>query len=119
MRQSSPKRRPTSPEDRARLDWLHAQPCVVTGRHPVDIHHSTVNRGLGQKSPHDQGIPLHHDTHMDFHAATGYFKGWDREQRRAWQTAMVERYQTLWAMRVDARPATTDGKDVYFTPEMG
>ena len=93
-----------SPEDRARLDWLHAQPCAVTGRSPVDVHHDTQDRALGTKAPHSQGIPLHHDVHMDFHAATGHFKGWDRQRRRDWQTAMVLRYQTLWAMRVNCDP---------------
>ena len=104
IRQRSPKRRPPSPEDQDRLDWLHAQPCAVTGQHPVDVHHNTHGRGMGTKTPHSQGIPLHHDVHMDFHAATGYFKGWDRARRRDWQTAMVLRYQTLWAMRVDCDP---------------
>ena len=105
-RSHPPKRPPCSPEDLDLLDWLHRQPCCVTGRRPVDVHHNTQHRGLRQTSPHDQGIPLHHETHMEFHAATGFFKGWDRERRRAWQTAMVERYQTLWAMRVDSSSQT-------------
>ena len=44
-------------EDKARLDWLHEQPCAVTGRRPVDVHHNTYGRALGRKTPHSQGIP--------------------------------------------------------------
>ena len=111
MRQRSPRRRKTSPEDQSYLDWLHEQPCAVTGRLPVDVHHNTYGRGLGTKTPHDQGIPLHHTVHMDFHAATGHFKGWDHDRRREWQIAMVTRYQTLWAMRVDAEGVTNPPLD--------
>ena len=93
------KRRPICREDRDRLDFLHAQPCCVTGRLPVDVHHNTQHRGLRQTAPHDQGIPLHHETHMDFHAGAGYFEGWDRERRRAWQTEQVEKYQALWLIQ--------------------
>ena len=96
MRAKAIKRRPCSPDALARLRWLHAQPCAITGRHPVDVHHNTQNHGLRRTAPHDQGIPLHHETHLDFHAGAGYFKGWDRERRRAWQTIMVEHYQVIW-----------------------
>ena len=99
MRRRARKSIPTTPEDRARLNWLHDQPCAVTGkRPPVDVHHHTQHRGLGQKSKHDQGIPLAHDVHMDFHAGRGLFKGWMKDARREWQTAMVLRYQTLFAV---------------------
>ena len=99
MRAKAIKRRPCSPEDLARLRWLHEQPCAVTGRRPVDVHHNTQHRGLRQTAPHDQGIPLHHETHLDFHAATGFCKGWDRERRREWQTEQVEKYQALWLIQ--------------------
>lgn len=98
-----PKQRETSPEDRARLMWLHDQRCCAPGhdhcQHRVVVHHDTHARGLGQKAPHSRGMPLCPRSHEDFHAGRGPFLGWAREQRRAWQAEMVARYQAAWERR--------------------
>jgi hypothetical protein len=87
-----------APEDGARLEWLRRQPCCCPGADcgPSEVHHNTQNRAHGKKSEHDQGMPMAHKCHMDFHANAGVFKGWKREQLREWQTGQVQRWQALW-----------------------
>jgi hypothetical protein len=89
----------TSPEDKARLEWIREQRCCCPAGEdcgPSEVHHNTQNRALGKKSKHDQGMPMAHKCHMDFHANAGVFKGWKREQLRGWQTGQVLRWQVLW-----------------------
>lgn len=93
-----PKPRPGS--DPAYLARVRAQGCAVGKgcRGRVHAHHSTTGRGLGQKAPDRESFPLcalHHDS---FHQATGYFEGWDRARRRAWQAEQV----LLAAARMEA-----------------
>ena len=93
---------PTSPEDRARLAWLHLLPCCAPGHRncgPVEVHHDTQDRALGKKAPHDRGMPMCHLAQVQFHGGSGPFKGWDKARRREWQTAMVAHYQALWERR--------------------
>jgi hypothetical protein len=106
LRQRSPKRRAIiSPDDFDRLEWLHTLPCAAPGAPagclgPMTVHHDTHQRGLGQKAPHDRGIPMcwRHGVH-DFHGGLGPFAGWNREKRRAWQEKQVARHQALWDRR--------------------
>lgn len=105
IRQRSRKHRPTSPEDRARLDWLHTLPCCAPGapsgcRFDPTVHHDTQDRGLATRSPHARGIPMCRQHHVyDFHGNAGPFKGWKQDQLRAWQTTQVAKYQALWEQR--------------------
>jgi hypothetical protein len=62
-------------------------------------HHSTVGRGKSQKSDDDQAMGLCPRHHADFHALSGPFKGWEREQIREWQQEMVVYTQTLHFLR--------------------
>ena len=102
MRRRPTPRNPISPEDRARLDWLHTLPCCAPIPHncgPIEVHHDTQDRARGKKTGHASGMPVCHAAHMDFHATAGPFKGWKRDDLRAWQTAMVTRYQALWLLK--------------------
>ena len=57
------------------------------------------DRARGKRSSHDQGMPMARKCHGDFHANSGVFKGWKREQLREWQTEQVARWQALWNLR--------------------
>jgi hypothetical protein len=100
------KAKPIAPEDKLRLEWLHKQRCCcprVGGCGPVEVHHNTQNRAMGKKSGHDQGVPMAHKCHMDFHDNAGVFKGWKKERLREWQTGQVARWQALWNLEVRRR----------------
>ena len=106
-RQRSPKRVPTSPEDQARLDWLHTLPCCAPGvpsgcGGPPIAHHDTQDRARSRKAGQDRAMPMCEHHHVDFHGLAGPFKGWVRDQLRAWQTGMVARYKALWEQRIRA-----------------
>jgi len=109
MLRRSPKRAQTSPEDRSRLDWLHSLPCCAPGapsgcRGRATVHHDTQDHAKGKKAPHDRGIPMCYGHHIfDFHNNLGPFAGWTGARRRAWQTAMVERYRALYAAHLLAK----------------
>jgi hypothetical protein len=99
LRQRSPKRRPTSPEDQDRLDWLHLQLCAVhqhAGCGPAEVHHDTQDRAHGKKAGHERGIPMCRQAHRDFHCNCGHFKDWTRDSLRAWQTAQVCYFQAMY-----------------------
>lgn len=57
--------------DRAYLDWLRTQPCIITGMHgnehmAVDpAHIGSAGRGL--KSPDNEALPLAHSLHVLAH----------------------------------------------------
>lgn len=60
---------------------------------PTEAHHHTGGRGMGQKSSDHRAFPLCRKHHREFHGAYGYFRTWDKEDRKAWQTAQVELYK--------------------------
>jgi hypothetical protein len=64
-------------------------PCLGS----TQAHHHTAHRGKGQKADDSQAIPLCLGHHHDFHAATGPFKGWDKQRRRDWQDIAVQATQ--------------------------
>ena len=91
-----------------RLDWIRAQPCCAPGNRRafprfgrVCAHHSTYDRALSRKTSNDQTMPLCCRHHGDFHGLTGAFKGWVRDQLRAWQSEQAARYQELWDKRAE------------------
>jgi 5-methylcytosine-specific restriction endonuclease McrA len=70
------------------------KPCCRCGYPPPSaVHHVTLDRGLSQRAPDDQVLPLCGQCHVEFHSATGAFKGWDRERRREWQRS---RLASVW-----------------------
>ena len=46
-------------------DWLHTQPCVVTGRYGVTAHHVTASRDGGRFTrSHWIAVPLVEELHL-------------------------------------------------------
>lgn len=80
-------------EDPAWLAHVRRLPCCVPGcRSPSEAHHVRRHAGTGMR-PHDRdAIPMCHRHHVDeFHRATGYFKGWTKASRWAWQEEQLQR----------------------------
>lgn len=62
--------------DRAYLDWVRGQPCVVTGMYGVEAHHVIGHGRCGTVKTSDYlAIPLTREMHRRLHD-----KGW-----RAWE----------------------------------
>ncbi len=69
MLSANPKNKPL--RDRAYLDWLHDQRCIITGQYgnsgeTVDPMHIGV-AGKGMKSPDNEALPVLHRFHADGH----------------------------------------------------
>lgn len=94
FRRSKPRPNPAG-SDPAHLRWIREQPCCCCGlRFPIEAHHSTVGRGLSQKTSDREAMPLCLFCHSDFHGALGHFAGWTKAMRKTWQLDMVSRYAT-------------------------
>ncbi len=79
------------------LAWLREQPCCLGYLYAcsgvVESHHSTLGRGLSQKSSDLDAMPLCARHHFCLHNFTGFFAGWSREQRAEWQRTMSAAYR--------------------------
>lgn len=59
--------------DRAYLDYLRTQPCIITGLRGDDsdavdpVHIGTAGKGL--KSPDNEALPIRHSIHLACHMA--------------------------------------------------
>ncbi len=85
--------------DPAYLAWVRTQPCCRCGaRPPSHAHHEILNgRGKSQKAPDARTLPLCARCHDDFHAVTGRFAGFTREQRRDFQDVEITRLRAIHA----------------------
>lgn len=85
------------------LAWVRTQPCCRCGaRPPNHAHHEILNgRGKSQKAPDARTLPLCARCHDDFHAVTGRFAGFTREQRRDFQDIEITRLRAVHAGIVD------------------
>lgn len=93
FKRSRPKPNPAG-SDPAHLAHIRTLPCCSCGaKFGVVSHHSTVGRGLSQKTSDHETMPLCRRCHASFHLATGFFEGWSREDRRQWQRRQVEVYR--------------------------
>lgn len=93
MKRSRPKANPAG-SDPKHLAAIRRYPCCVCfSRHNVEAHHSTVGRGLSQKTSDHETIPLCRVHHREFHDAKGFFDGWDKAERKDWQRTMVNSYR--------------------------
>lgn len=88
------KRKPNpAGSDPAHLAWIREQPCCVCLTYDfVEAHHSTVGRGLGQKTSDRETMPLCRACHGNFHNARGCFRDWTRQRRTLWQKERVAEY---------------------------
>lgn len=85
--------------DRDFMVWVKGQPCCAAGLEggtgcegEVQAHHAG-RRGMSQKAEDRTCIPLCRRHHTEWHGASGPFKPWDREQRRAWALRMIGQTQ--------------------------
>ena len=59
------------PRDRVWLDWLHTQPCILTGFRATQyetidpLHLGTLGKGI--KSPDNECLPVRHKLHAHGH----------------------------------------------------
>jgi hypothetical protein len=92
--------------DKPYLQWLHSQPCAVQPcEAAVQAHHSTNapaeqhgkslggRRGKSQRPDDAHAFALCLRHHGQFHDASGPFRDWTREKRRAWQDEQVSIYR--------------------------
>jgi len=75
QRKSTKKTRGPNALEKDFQGWLKQRPCIITGRGPVEVHHCKGATFRHNKTliGHAFCIPLHHDTHMEYHAGT---KAW-------------------------------------------
>lgn len=90
--------------DDAYRAWVATLPCArcsraSSPRWPNHAHHNTFGRGKGQKTNDTQCLPLCHLHHGELHALNGAFKGWTRDELRAWQAEQVAYTQVLALVR--------------------
>ncbi len=110
MKRKRPKARKGPVKNPEHLAWIRTLPCSVyrlqeatcekygwhfvpicEGR--IDPHHSTIGRGLGQKTDDAKAFPLCRKHHEELHNGSGLFR--DKEKRRLWQQRMVELYKPI------------------------
>jgi hypothetical protein len=67
------------------LDYVRRRKCCAPGPHSgrIEAHHAG-ERGLGQRASDWTAIPLCTYHHRCFHDCSGTFRGWSKDQRRAW-----------------------------------
>lgn len=89
-RARTPKRYTVEGSDVEYLGWLHTQPCQVavvmgsTRECRGELHAAHVGvRGLGQKCPDREAVPLCRKHHLDdSHGVSGFFAGMGKQARR-------------------------------------
>ncbi len=97
--------------DRDYMVWVKTLPCVAGDLEggeersrcsgPVEAHHAGT-RGMSQKAEDRTCIPLCAYHHRGcWHGASGVFKSWDREARRAWAVRMICQTQAKHARGFD------------------
>jgi hypothetical protein len=90
------------------LAWIRSLPCAVC---PLDdrTHAHHLKHGKGERRG-GMGIRVHdHLTipscarhHRQFHAGTGYFKGWSKERKLKWQERWIARLRKRYARLSDS-----------------
>lgn len=55
------KSRQKTKAERDHLTWVASQPCMISGKRPVQVHHIRLN---GEPRDHFKSIPLHYDYHQ-------------------------------------------------------
>jgi hypothetical protein len=87
------------------MQWARRQPCVAR---PLSMCEGRVQadhagkRGLGQKCPDHECIPLCRTHHMQRTAFAGPFKDWDQAKMREWlerQMISTSHEYTLYVVR--------------------
>lgn len=87
-------------KDSARIEWLAQQPCWITGRRPVTIHHV---RFCGSLRDDNITLPLIAELHMLTAARPGYpcIENGKKVFEEFYHVSIddgVRKYQDLWAI---------------------
>lgn len=56
---------------------------------------------MGLRAHDHQAMPLCHKCHMEFHAASGVFREWDKAKRGEFQDQQIAIHRNLYKTRVD------------------
>jgi hypothetical protein len=90
------------------LDRVRALPCCARGlpkatpcSDRVHAHHAGARPGVALKAHDHTATPLCDQHHRDWHDATGPFKVWNKEKRRAWAESQIARTQQLLGLAFD------------------
>ena len=80
------------------LAHVRGRRCCAPSSHfgSVEAHHAGA-RGLGQRASDMTAIPLCTLHHRDWHDCNGVFRGWSKEQRRAWAEARIAETQANYS----------------------
>lgn len=78
-------------EDEAYLRWVRTLPCCsCCAAAPSQAHHHhLLGAGLAKRSPDRMAMPLCTECHHDIHSLAGRFKGWKRDELKAWMDKQV------------------------------
>lgn len=77
--------------DREYRNWLHDQPCCITGRRPVIMHH--IRDGfycLGKKPDDRFAVPMIEELHLEGHRG-----GWKTFERR-YRICLLDLAREYW-----------------------
>jgi hypothetical protein len=87
-------------DGRKYMELVRAQSCAATRiktptrwtpcRGRIEAHHAGPRPGVAMKADDTTTIPLCTQHHREWHGATGPFKHWTKDQRRAWSDAMID-----------------------------
>ena len=79
--------------------WVKTLPCLLAGvasagqcSGVVEADHAG-DRGMGQKCPDNETIPLCSSHHLDRHACTGFFRGRPKPWKREWRHSAIAKTQ--------------------------
>ena len=118
LRRSPLRRKRTTPRrgperDPAYLEFVRTQPCAARSaavgwecRGPIHAHHAGA-RGLGQKCPDREAIPLCSRHHQEWHDGNGRFVGMGKAARRVFAAIAIDitqREHDGWATAIAAGP---------------
>ena len=93
-------------EDRAYCRWIRTQPCLMSHLSScfglAEADHAGRRPGMALKCHDHETIPLCHKHHMERHALSGAFKGWDRRRWREWADHWIAEMRSRWSTEKEA-----------------
>lgn len=106
MKRRARRARKPGDSDPRYLAHLRRLPCAMCDAPPPSHahHHSMKQRGRGQKAADRYAFPLcEPKCHTGgLHMLAGCFKGWHKEQLRAWQDEMCAKYRSAYERSKEA-----------------
>lgn len=86
--------------------------CTTVG---CEAHHPRSGVGMSMRGHDHTAIPLCTQHHRELHSLSGFFKAWDGETLKEWQSAMVEVTQgKLMPIRNRTPVEPGDDEDIPF-----